>query len=73
MVKITNMDIQQKVIDTAQRAAIIWATKKGLQWTGTLVKLGLIAGAGYYVYTLVRDYKNDKIYLEEFEDEYYGI
>jgi uncharacterized membrane protein YebE (DUF533 family) len=67
------MDIQQKVIDTAKRAAMVWATKKGLQWTGSLVKIGLIAGAGYYVYTIVRDYRNDQTYLDEFEDEYYGI
>lgn len=67
------MDIQQKVIDIAKRGAVIWATKKGLQWTGTLVKIGLIAGAGYYVYTVIRDYKNDTTYLDEFEEEYYGI
>ncbi len=66
------MDIEQKVIDAAKRGAVIWAAKKGLQWTGSLVKIGLIVGAGYYVYTLVRDYKNDKTYLDEFEDEYYG-
>lgn len=65
------MDIQQKVIGAAKRGAVIWAAKKGLQWTGTLVKLGLIAGAGYYVYTVVRDYKNDHSYLDEFEDDYY--
>ncbi len=67
------MDIQQKVVDTAKRAAIIWATKKGLQWTGSLVKIGLIVGAGYYVYAVIRDYKNDRTYLDEFEEEYYGI
>lgn len=67
------MDVQQKVLDTAKRGAILWAGKKGLQWTGTLVKIGLIAGAGYYVYTLLRDYKSDKSYLDEFEDEYYGV
>lgn len=65
------MDIQQKLKSTAKKGAIIWATKKGLQWTGGLVKLGLIAGAGYYVYTLIRDYKNEGVYLDEFEDEYY--
>ena len=67
------MDIQQKVLDTAKRGAIIWATKKGFQWTGSLIKIGLVVGAGYYVYTLIRDYKNEKTYLDEFEDEYYGI
>ncbi len=65
------MDIQQKLKDTAKKAAILWATKKGFQWTGGLLKIGLIAGAGYYVYTLVRDYNTDRSYLDEFEDEYY--
>jgi len=65
------MDIQQKVIDAGKRAAILWGTKKGLQWTGSLVKIGLIIGAGYYAYTVIRDYKNDRTYLDEFEDEYY--
>lgn len=65
------MDIQQKVIDAAKRGAILWTAKKGLQWTGTLMKIGLIAGAGYYVYTIIRDYKNEQNYLDEFEDEYY--
>lgn len=67
------MDIQQKVIATAKRAAVVWAAKKGFQWTGALVKIGLIAGTSYYVYTLIRDYKSDKSYLDEYEDEYYGI
>lgn len=65
------MDIQQKLKTTAKRGAIIWATKKGLQWTGSLVKIGLIAGAGYYIYTMIRDRKIDRSYLDEFEDEYY--
>ena len=65
------MDIQQKVIDAAKRGAFLWAAKKGLQFTGKLMKIGLIAGAGYYVFTIIRDYKNEHTYIDEFEDEYY--
>lgn len=67
------MDIEQKVVSAVKRTAIIWAAKKGLNWTGSLVKIGLVIGAGYYVYTLVRDYNNDKSYLDEFDEDYYGI
>lgn len=67
------MDIEQKVIDAAKRGAIIWVTKKGLKWTGSLVKIGLVIGAGYYVYTIIRDYKNDHAYLDDYDEEYYGI
>ncbi|CAN5320679.1 hypothetical protein BH23BAC2_BH23BAC2_14260 [soil metagenome] len=66
------MDIQSTVTDTAKRAAILWATKKGIQWSGSILKIGLLAGVGYYVYTLIRDYKNEKEYLEEYDEDYYG-
>lgn len=51
------MDLKNNVKDAGEKVAKLWAAKKGLQMTGSLLKWGAIAGAGYYAYTLVRDNK----------------
>lgn len=52
------MDLKKNAKDAGEKAAKLYAAKKGLQWTGSLLKWGAIAGAGYYAYTLVRDNKD---------------
>lgn len=51
------MDLKKNAKDAGEKVVKLWAAKKGLQWTGSLLKWGAIAGAGYYAYTLVRDNK----------------
>ncbi|CAM4352586.1 hypothetical protein [Gillisia hiemivivida] len=43
----------------ATAGAKLWAAKKGLGLTGSVLKLGLFAGAGYLAYTFFRDHKDD--------------
>ena len=51
------MDLKKNALDAGEKVAKLWAAKKGLQMTGSLLKWGAIAGAGYFAYTLVRDNK----------------
>ena len=52
------MDLKRNAKDAGEKVAKLWAAKKGIQMTGSLLKWGAIAGAGYYAYTLVRDNKD---------------
>lgn len=52
------MDLKNNVKDAGEKVAKLWVAKKGLQMTGSLIKWGAIAGAGYFAYTLVRDNKD---------------
>lgn len=52
-------DIQTKAKKAAKNAGKLWAAKKGLQWTGGLLKMGLIAGAGYYAYKYIRENQDE--------------
>lgn len=36
----------------AKKGAKLWVAKKGLRATGGLLKVGAVAGAGYYAYKL---------------------
>ena len=36
--------------NVAKKGAELWAAKKGLEWTGSLLKWGAVAGAGYYAF-----------------------
>lgn len=51
------MDIKRNAKDAGEKVAKLWAAKKGIQMTGSLLKWGAIAGAGYFAYTLIRDNK----------------
>lgn len=51
------MDLKKNAKEAGETVAKLWAAKKGLQMTGSLLKWGAIAGAGYFAYTLVRDNK----------------
>ena len=53
------MDLKKKTKDAGETVVKLWAAKKGLQWTGSLLKWGAIAGAGYFAYTLIRDNKDE--------------
>ena len=50
-----NLDVKE----AAKKGAEIWAAKKGLEWTGSLVKLALVAGVGYYAYKLYQKNSDD--------------
>lgn len=52
------MDLTRKAKDAGETAVKLWAAKKGLGMTGSLIKWGAIAGAGYFAYTLIRDNKD---------------
>lgn len=54
-----------KAKNVAKKGAKLWAAKKGLQWTGGLLKLGLVAGAGYFGYKLFK--KNEDSIKEKFQ------
>lgn len=45
--------------ETAKTGAEIWAAKKGLEWTGSLLKWGVIVGLGYLAYTYIRDNQDE--------------
>ena len=47
--------MKYEVKKAAKAAGKLWVAKKGLQWTGGLLKIGLIAGAGYMAYKYIRD------------------
>ncbi len=53
------MDLKTNAKDLGEKVAKLWAAKKGIQMTGSLLKWGAIAGAGYFAYTLVRDNKEE--------------
>ncbi|MFD2517046.1 hypothetical protein [Salinimicrobium flavum] len=52
------MDLKRKTKETGETVAKLWAAKKGLQWTGSLLKWGAIAGAGYLGYKYYRNNEN---------------
>ncbi len=47
--------MKNEVKNAAKKAGKLWVAKKGLQWTGSFLKIGLIAGAGYLAYQYIRD------------------
>ncbi len=49
--------------ETAKKGAELWAAKKGLEWTGSLLKWGAVAGAGYLGYKMYR--KNEDTIKEK--------
>lgn len=51
------MDITRNAKNAGEKVVKLWAAKKGLGMTGSLIKWGAIAGAGYYAYKLIRDNK----------------
>ena len=48
------MDLKNNAKDLGEKAAKLWAAKKGLQWTGSLIKMGAIAGVGYLGYKMYK-------------------
>lgn len=48
------MNLKHDAKKIAKRGAELWAAKKGLQWTGSLLKWSAIAGAGYLGYKYYR-------------------
>ena len=44
------MDVKKTAKEAGEKAAKLWAAKKGLQMTGSLLKLGAVAGVGYLGY-----------------------
>lgn len=52
-------DIKKKAKKAAKKAGELYAAKKGLQWTGGLIKIGLIAGVGYYAYKFIREHQDE--------------
>lgn len=54
------------VKEVAKKGAELWAVKKGMGLTGSLLKWGLIAGAGYFVYSLFKDDKDET--EDQFDD-----
>lgn len=54
------MDLNVK--KAAKKGAELWAAKKGLQMTGSLLKLGAIAGAGYLAFKF---FKRNEVEIKE--------
>lgn len=48
------MNLKRKTKEAGETVVKLWAAKKGLQWTGSLLKWGAVAGAGYLGYKLYR-------------------
>lgn len=44
------MNVKKKAQEAAKKGAKLWAAKKGFQMTGSLLKWGAVAGAGYFGY-----------------------
>ncbi len=44
------MDVKKTAKEAAEKGAKLWAAKKGLKMTGSLLKWGAVAGAGYLGY-----------------------
>lgn len=44
---------------TAKKAGELWVAKKGVEWTGSLLKIGLIVGAGYFVYKFLKENEDE--------------
>lgn len=40
---------------TAKKGGKLWLAKKGLEWTGSILKLGAIIGAGYFIYKFLKE------------------
>lgn len=53
------MDLKRNAIDAGEKVAKLWVAKKGLSMTGSLLKWGAIAGAGYYAYKYIRDNQDE--------------
>ncbi len=58
--------MNHNIREAAKTGAKLWAAKKGLGLTGSFLKWGLFAGAGYLVYTLFRDHKDE--ITDEFDE-----
>lgn len=43
--------------ETIKKGLKLWAAKKGLKYTGSLLKMGAIAGTGYFAYHYFRKHK----------------
>lgn len=48
------MNLKRDAKEFGEKAAELWAAKKGLEMTGSLLKWGAIAGAGYLGYKYYR-------------------
>lgn len=56
------MDIKNTVKEGAEKGAKLWAAKKGLEWTGGLIKMAAVAGAGYLGY---KYYKKNQATIDQ--------
>lgn len=48
------MDLKRNAKEAGEKVAKLWVAKKGLQMTGSLLKWGAVAGAGYLGYKYYR-------------------
>lgn len=58
--------MKHTIKETAKKGAELWAAKKGLEITGSLLKWGVIAGLGYLAYTIIRD--NQDVIEEKYNE-----
>ena len=54
------MTMKSTTKEYGKKAAELWAAKKGLQWTGGLLKMGAFAGLAYLGYKYYQK-NNEKI------------
>ena len=52
------MNLKHNAKEFGEKAAELWAAKKGLEITGSLLKWGAIAGAGYLGYKYYRRHEH---------------
>lgn len=50
---------KKDVKKAAKNAGKLWLAKKGFQWTGSLLKVGIVAGVGYLAYKFIRDNQDE--------------
>ena len=48
------MDVKNEAKNAAKKGAELWAAKKGVEWTGSLLKVAACVGAGYLAYKYIK-------------------
>ncbi|WP_424492399.1 hypothetical protein [Salinimicrobium sp. GXAS 041] len=58
------MDVKKTAKEAAEKGAKLWAAKKGFKMTGSLLKWGAVAGAGYLGYKLYKKKQGEPLSQE---------
>jgi uncharacterized membrane protein YebE (DUF533 family) len=50
---------KQDLKEAAKNAGKLWVAKKGFQWTTSILKVGIVIGAGYFGYKYFRENEDE--------------